>query len=68
MSGAAIRNRVDRNGYQVREDEYERTRSHYTAAQMDRFAEALAFVALELDAQPACRSTTHPRSCSPGPS
>ena len=25
------------------------TRSHYTAAQMDRFAEALAFVALELD-------------------
>lgn len=52
MSGAAIRNRVDRNGYQVREDEYERTRSHYTAAQMDRFAEALAFVALELDAQP----------------
>lgn len=52
MSGAAIRNRVDRNGYQVREDEYERTRSHYTAAQMDRFAEALAFVALELDEQP----------------
>lgn len=52
MAAAAIRNRVDRNGYQVREDEYERTRSHYTAAQMDRFAEALAFVALELDAQP----------------
>lgn len=52
MAGAAIRNRVDRNGYQAREDEYERTRSHYTPAQMDRFAEALAFVALELDEQP----------------
>ena len=52
MAAAAIRNRVDRNGYQAREEDYERTRTHYTPAQMDRFAEALAFVALELDAQP----------------
>lgn len=52
MAAAAIRNRVDRNGYQAREEDYERTRTHYTPAQMDRFAEALALVALELDAQP----------------
>ncbi len=52
MAAAAIRNRVDRHGHQAREDEYERTRSHYTGAQVDRFAEALAFVTLELDAQP----------------
>lgn len=52
MAAAAIRNRVDRNGYQAREEDYERTRTHYTPAQMDRFAEALALVALELDAHP----------------
>lgn len=52
MAAAAIRNRVDRNGYQAREEDYERTQTHYTPAQMDRFAEALALVALELDAQP----------------
>lgn len=30
IAAAAIRNRVDRNGYQVREDEYERTRACLT--------------------------------------
>ena len=52
MAAAAIRNRVDRHGHQAREEDYERTRTHYTPAQMDRFAEALALVALELDAHP----------------
>lgn len=29
MTAAAIRNRVDRNGYQAREEDYERTRTHH---------------------------------------
>lgn len=52
MAAAAIRNRVDPHGHQDREDEYERTRSHYTPPQMDRFAETLAHVAIELEANP----------------
>lgn len=52
MSAIAIRNRVDRAGFQDREDTYERTRTHYTAPEMGRFAEALAHVALELDSDP----------------
>lgn len=36
MAAAAIRNRVDPHGHQDREEDYERTRTHYTPAQMDR--------------------------------
>ncbi len=53
VSAVALRNRVDPPvGFQEREDEYEKTRERYGEAAMNRFAEALALVVLELDADP----------------
>lgn len=52
MSAVALRNRIDPRGRQEREDEYERTKARYDEAQMGRFAEALAVVAMELSSEP----------------
>ena len=52
VSAVALRNRVDPVGFQEREEEYEKTRARYGEVAMNRFAEALALVALELDADP----------------
>lgn len=51
-SAIAIRNRVDAHGFQEREESYERIRAQYSAAQLDRFAEALALVAVEMSRDP----------------
>lgn len=51
-SAIAIRNRVDSHGFREREESYERIRSQYSAAQMDRFSEALALVAIEVTQNP----------------
>ncbi len=51
-SAIAIRNRVDSHGFREREESYERIRSQYSAAQMDRFAEALALVSIEVTQNP----------------
>ena len=51
-SAIAIRNRVDSHGFREREESYERIRSQYSAAHMDRFAEALALVAIEVTQNP----------------
>lgn len=52
VSAIALRNRIDPQGRQEREDEYERTKARYDEAQVGRFAEALAVVAMELSSEP----------------
>ncbi|MGC5225205.1 N-6 DNA methylase [Micromonospora sp. DT81.3] len=52
MAATAMRNSIDRHGYQSREDDYLRRAARYTPEQLDRFAHVLALVSLELERAP----------------
>lgn len=52
MSAIAFRNRVDTRGWDPREAEYGRLRSHYTPAETDRLSEALALLVAEMGDDP----------------
>ncbi|WP_102191255.1 N-6 DNA methylase [Microbacterium aurantiacum] len=52
ISATAIRNSVDHDGHQAREDDYLRRIAHYTPEQLDRFAHSLALLTLELEHSP----------------
>jgi type I restriction-modification system DNA methylase subunit len=52
MVATAIRNTIDRDGYQAREDDYLARVARYTPEQLDRFANVLAHLGLELERSP----------------
>lgn len=52
MSATAIRNAVDHDGHQAREDDYLRRITRYTPEQLNRFAHSLALLTLELERSP----------------
>lgn len=52
MAATAMRNAIDRDGYQRREEDYLRRAARYAPEQLDRFAHVLALVSLELERAP----------------
>lgn len=52
MAATAIRNTIDQDGHQAREDDYLARITRYTPQQRDRFAKVLAQVTLELERSP----------------
>lgn len=52
MAATAMRNAIDRDGYQRREDDYLRRAARYNPEQLDRFAHVLALVSIELERAP----------------
>ncbi|MFF3127018.1 N-6 DNA methylase [Streptomyces sp. NPDC057908] len=52
MAALAIRNAVDYRGRDEREEQYRRTAGRYNRASLDRFAQALALVTVEMERDP----------------